>query len=308
MQPTHQSERTPSSAEADDDIILRELILNLWKGRWWVIAVTCVCAVAGGAASFTSPKKYEAHLLLSPVTNQPSSGSFGALSSAVSQIGGIASLGLSMGGTGGAKAEALATLESEALTERYIKENDLLPVLFSSSWDPQKMTWKNADQRKLPTLWQGNLFFARAVRFVRDTPKTGLVTLSITWTDPARAAQWANGLVKMTNDYLREKAIKESDRNISYLNEQLTKTSVVELRNSIYLLMESEIKKQMIARGSEEYALKVIDPAETPERASSPQRILWALAGLCVGLLLSLSYVFIRAVTKSVHSGAAPRP
>ncbi len=272
-----------------------------------MFAVTCLCTIIAGAASFLSPKKYEAHLLLLPVANQSSSGGLGALSSTISQLGGIASLGLSMGGTGGAKAEAIATLESESLTERYIKENDLLPVLFSDDWDAQSKDWRDADRRKPPTLWQGNLIFSKAVRSVTDSAKTGLVTLSITWTDPTKAALWANGLAKMTNDYLREKAMKESERNIAYLNEQLTKTSVVELRNSIYLLMESEIKKQMLARGSEEYAFKVIDPAQVPERAASPQRILWIITGFCVGLLLCVAYVFVRVVGKSELSGSNTR-
>jgi len=49
-------------------------------------------------------------------------------------------------------------------------------------------------------------------------PKTGLVTLSITWNDPNIAAKWANGLVRMANDYLRDQAIEESERNIAYLD------------------------------------------------------------------------------------------
>jgi uncharacterized protein involved in exopolysaccharide biosynthesis len=125
------------------------------------------------------------------------------------------------------------------------------------------------------------------------------VTLTITWTDPKVAAQWANGLAELTNNYLRQKAISESERNIAYLNDQLAKTSVVALRDSIYSLMESEIKKQMLARGTNEYALKVIDPAVPPEKPTSPKAMLWILMAFCAGLLFSSAYVFVRVILRS---------
>jgi uncharacterized protein involved in exopolysaccharide biosynthesis len=248
-------------------------------------------------AAWLVPKKYEASLLLSPVVNQPSAGGLGALTSAVSQLGGIASLaGLSMSGNSGARAESLATLQSEALTQRYIEENHLLRLFFASKWDPERNVWKSSDIDQTPTLWAGSRYFNRVVRGVKENTKTGLVTLTMTWKDPKVAAEWANGLVRLTNDYLREKAIKESERNIAYLNDQVSKTSVVEVRNSIYSLMETEIKKEMMARGSAEYALKVIDPAIPPEDPVSPRPILWSLAAFCVGILFASVFIFFRLI------------
>ncbi len=293
MQPIPHVPPTPPSTTGGNDAILAALTTAIWKVKWRVLAFAGTCTLAAAAASYIEPKRYEATLLLSPVTSQSNSGGLGALTSAVSQLGGIASLGMSMNAGGGAKAESLATLESEVLTERFIKENNLLPVLFHRQWDSHLNRWKS-DHTDGPTLWVGNRYFAKTVRATKETARTGLVTLTITWTDPVMAANWANGLVKMANDFLREKSIRESERNIAYLNEQLGKTSVVEIRNSIYNLMESEIKKQMMARGSDEFALKVIDPAVAPEKSSSPQRLLWALAGLCMGLLLSIIYIFLR--------------
>jgi uncharacterized protein involved in exopolysaccharide biosynthesis len=293
--------RTPDRSQAiDNEFILRELLLDLWRSRWAVVAICALFVISAIVASRLLPKKYEAVLLLSPAVGQSSAGGLGALSSAVSQLGGIASLaGLSVGANSGVKAESLATLESETLTERYIQNNNLLPILYYSKWDAQRRQWKSTEPGSIPTLWKGNRYFKGSVRTVVENPRTGLVTLTITWTDAKLAADWANGLVKMTNDYLREKAINESQRNIDYLSEQLAKTSVVEVRNSIYLLMESEIKKQMLARGNQEYALKVIDPAVPPEKAVSPRPILWPLAAFCVGMLLSLIYVFIRFIAGS---------
>jgi uncharacterized protein involved in exopolysaccharide biosynthesis len=63
---------------------------------------------------------------------------------------------------------------------------------------------------------------------------------------------------------------------------------VVELRQALYTLIETEIKKVMIAQGSEEYAFKVIDPARVAEEKSSPRRALITLVGAFAGLMLGI--------------------
>ena len=290
--------QSPDSSQptSGNETILRELFGALWRGRTLILSVSIAFTLVAGVASWLLPKKYEATLLLSPVVSQSNSGGLGgAVSSAFSQLGGIAALaGLSIPSASSAKAESLATLTSEALTERYIQQNNLLPLLFREKWDRQQEKWKSTDPDKVPTLWKGNKYFDKNIRTIKENARTGLVTLTITWTDAKLAAEWANGLVKLTNDYLRDKAINQSQRNIAYLNEQVAKTDAIGVRTSIYSLMESEIKNQMLARGSEEYALKVIDPAVVPEKAASPQPLLWTLAAFCVGLLLSSGYLFFR--------------
>jgi uncharacterized protein involved in exopolysaccharide biosynthesis len=102
-------------------------------------------------------------------------------------------------------------------------------------------------------------------------------------------------MVQMTNEYLRDKAIHEADRNIAYLNDEAAKSNVVEVRQAIYQLMKTEINRAMIARGSKEYAFRVIDPATAPELASSPRKAFWGLGGLVAGFMVALFYVLSRA-------------
>jgi hypothetical protein len=53
---------------------------------------------------------------------------------------------------------------------------------------------------------------------------------------------------------------------------------------------QNEINKVMLARGSREYALKVVDPAFTPELPSSPKLSLWLLLDLFDGFFSALSW------------------
>lgn len=186
-------------------------------------------------------------------------------------------------------------LQSEALTENYIQSNHLMQVLFADEWDAENKKWSVNDPDKVPTLWKTNEYFKRKVRAVTTDTKTGLVTLTITWKDPKLAATWANELVQLTNEYLRTKTIDQSERNIAYLNDEAAKTDAVGVKQAIYSILQTEINKEMLARGSSEYAFKIIDPAVPPERPASPQKLIWILVGMFTGLFVSAFVVLVRS-------------
>jgi uncharacterized protein involved in exopolysaccharide biosynthesis len=273
----------------------RELLRIFWHGRGLIVLITVVFTGISIAAIFLSTKIYQATVLISPVADE-SGGS--RLSSLISQVGGgLASLADIPGLPSPAntqKAEIVAVLQSEAITERYIRENGLLPVLYPKEWDAVRQQWKADDPKKIPTLWKANVAFKKNIRYVVTDLKSGLVTMVIKWKDPVLAAKWANGLVRLANDYLRDKTISEAERNIAYLGEQAAKTDVLGVKEAIYSILQNEIKKMMLARGSAEYALKVIDPAVAPEKPSSPQPVVWALMGFFGGFFVSLAVVFVR--------------
>jgi uncharacterized protein involved in exopolysaccharide biosynthesis len=217
-----------------------------------------------------------------------------ALASRLGSLGGLADLAGLTDVTGGSKAEAVATLQSEVVTEKYIRDRDLLPILYAKKWDATRKVWLETDPEKIPTPWKANLLFTKQIREVAESKRNNLVTLTITWKDPVLAAKWANELVTMTNDYMRQITIEQAEANMDYLNAQLAKTSAVEMRQTIYNLMEGELKSAMMARGDRNFALKVIDPAVPPEKPSSPVAAVWTLGGFMGGLFLSMGYVIMR--------------
>ena len=279
--------------DKDSGIELRELVRLFWGARVFIVGVTLAFGIATCVTAFTMPRNYSASIVVSPVAGNSGS-QLGGLGALASQLGGLSALAnISVGGDS-KKAESIAVLQSDALTTQYIDTNDLLPVLFESKWSAADHKWKVGDAGDVPTLWMGNQYFKRKVRAVRTDSKSGLLTLTITWRNPALAATWANDLVRIANDYLRDKAIGESERNIAYLKSEASKTDSVEARQAIFAIMQTEINQAMIARGSKEYAFRVVDPAIAPERASSPKKKLWTALGLTVGGVLSVLLVLVR--------------
>src|SRR5690606_2767647 len=108
-------------------------------------------------------------------------------------------------------------------------------------------------------------YFDDNVRSISEDDETGLVTLTVEWIDPEIAAEWANILVERLNERMRRRALLEAESNVGYLQEELAKTGVVTLQQSISRLLESELQKLMLARGNEEFAFRVIDRAQVPK-------------------------------------------
>ena len=197
---------------------------------------------------------------------------------------GIASLiGAGGGALGNKESEAIAILKSRGLVWSYIQTNDLLPILFPKKWDPVAHKWKSNKKGYVPTMEDGYRVFDKDIRNVAENRKTNVINLFITWKDPSLAKQWTDGLVDAANELLRRQQIERTTKNLDYLQTASEKTSIMEVKNSIYKLMESEIKKQMIAMGNKDYAFRVVDPAVVPERKAFPKRSYFAAFGAAVG-------------------------
>jgi uncharacterized protein involved in exopolysaccharide biosynthesis len=272
----------PPAQYSPEEISFRELSEAVSRLKWWITVFVAACTLTAGAVSWMVPRKYTATTILAASLNESTEG----------KLGGLASLaGMSLPDEE-QKWQSVAVLQSEQLTQNFIAQNNLLPVLYAKQWDARLGRWKTSDPRKIPTLWKANRYFKK-IRDVQVDGKTGLVTMTITWKNPVEAAAWANGIAAMTNDYLRKKAIDKSERSIAYLNAEAAKTTAVEARQAIFTVMEDEIDKAMLARGTDEYAFQVLDPAYAPEKPSSLPFYAWMIIALVGSSILSILGVFL---------------
>ena len=83
----------PNVNSYDDEIDLKELFLVLWSGKFIIAAITAVFAITSVLYALSVPNQYKATALLAPAQSDG-----GGLSSALGQLGGLASLaGVSIG-------------------------------------------------------------------------------------------------------------------------------------------------------------------------------------------------------------------
>jgi uncharacterized protein involved in exopolysaccharide biosynthesis len=272
----------------DDEIDLLELIRTLLQAWKAIVGITMVCIGIAVVYALNAPDVFKVETLLAPARKEKS-----GASSAISQFGGLATMaGITIPSDSNIE-QVLATLESRKFLKVFIDKNKLLPILFEGAWDPKNQSWIVESEEKKPTDLKAIEFF-KAILSVDEDKKSGLITLSISWKDPTVAAKWANDLVKQLNELLRQKAIADSRKRVGYLEQELAKTTLQDMRTVLYNILESEKQKAMLANVNEDFALEVIDPAVAPEGRAKPNRkLIVALGGVC-GFFLSIFAVFLR--------------
>jgi uncharacterized protein involved in exopolysaccharide biosynthesis len=282
---------------------LADLWRTVFEGRRLIIAITAAFTILAIAATFLITPQFRAEVEMAPVNPDRPTGGLSGLASQLGGLGSLAGLSLKADDT---SAKSLAILRSRAFTERFIDRHGLLPVLFADLWDAKAGRWDVDDPADTPDLAKAFERFDKSVRAVAVDTQTGLVTLSIEWTDPVVARDWANALVADVNAEVRTRAIEQSKRSVEYLRGELGKTTEVELRAAIFDLMESEMKNSMLSTVRAEYAFEVIDPAVAPEKRFWPNRGLFAVVGFAAGLLLAIVAVFVRVALRH-GTGVATR-
>lgn len=287
---TDQHNRRPTQSlevNQEDEIDLLELWNTMFKHKRMILWSGFGAAIVAAAISLMLPNVYRAEILLSPAQTEETKA--GGLSSALGGLGGLASMaGISLGGTGTTE-ESIAVLKSREFLWKFVQEKKLVPILF----EPGLLAkWI---QPELPgQLDVHRLFIEGNKLIVTNDAETGLVSIAVEWEDPVLAADWTNSLVARLNQYLAQQAISRSEENLKYLNEELMRTPVEEMRKVLFDLIASEQRKAMLASTQKDFAFKVLDPAVTPDKKIKPKRTIIVIAVSIIAVFLAVIYAFIK--------------
>lgn len=261
---------------------LAVLVVRRWR---WIAWITSGSIVAAGALALLMTPVYRAETVLVHIERYDGSATAGA---ALGALGGLGAL-VGLGERSGTQVEAIALLKSRQFTEDFIREKNLMPRLFQRQWDARAGTWDSRVKRP-PTLWQGYKFFDRNVRRIEEDRRTGVVTLQIDWENPDEAAEWANDLVRRVNAQMKAHALREAALAVAYLTSERQKTDIASLQQSIDKLIETNLRRQVLASIQDEYVFTVVDPAAPPDKRDKlrPRKAIYLITGAFFGLLLSL--------------------
>jgi uncharacterized protein involved in exopolysaccharide biosynthesis len=279
-----------------NEMSLLDLWRILWEAKWLLIGITAIFFTISVIYSLTATEWYRAEVLLAPAQESSVQGLSGTL-------GGLASLaGVSMGGNN--SVEALAVLTSREFARSFIEDLNLLSLLVAEDENAANARIRDSESPR-PDIRDGIKFFNDNIRTVTQDRDTGLVTLTIEWTDPQLAAEWANVMVERLNERMRQQALKEAERNVAYLQSEIGQTNVLTLQQSIGRLMENELQKLMLARGNDEFSFRVVDRAQIPQVRFRPRRTLTVILGTLLGAVVALLVVLIRHTVRDADRNLA---
>ncbi len=284
------------NAMGEDEINLMDYWRVLVKYKWLIVLVTSFFTVISIVVALLMTPIYRAEILLAPIVEEKS-----GAASALGQFGGLASMaGVNLGGNESTE-QSLAVLKSRNFLDKFIKEEKLLPILFFDMWNKSTGSWLVESEENIPSMWDAYKLFSKTVLMSDIDVDSGLVTVSVEWKDPKLAAEWTNKLISRLNQQLRTTAVSEAANSINYLQEQLQQTSVVDMHQVLYRLIESETQKIMLAKVRDQYAFKVIDPAVAPEEKVKPKRSFIVLVGFLSGFIFSIFLSFLLSFISKQH-------
>ncbi|PCJ51163.1 MAG: LPS O-antigen length regulator [Gammaproteobacteria bacterium] len=297
---------------SDDEIDLRELWNAIWQGKWLIIGITSIFAVASVIYALSLPDEYKSTVLLAPASSSSSS----SLSKLGGQFGGLASLaGINLG-SGGAEDKSVIAMEiikTWDFLEAFIVDNNIQVEIFAAEgWDrnsnqllidPDLFDMKSnkwvrkfdtgRGEKSEPSSWE--LFEEIKDRISISQDKTsGLISLSVDYYSPVIAKEWADKLVKSINFHLQKQDREEATKSIAYLNKKIKETNITDMQSVFYQLIEEQTKTLMLAEVSDEYVFRTLSPAKVAEEKAKPKRALIAILGFLLGGMLAVIIVFIR--------------
>ena len=297
----------------DDEINLRELFTVLWVDKIKIIAVTAMFAILSVFYALSVPNQYKASVSLVPAQQQS-----GGISGALAQLGGIASLaGVSLGSGDSSESQiAQRIMQSWNFIEHFIKTNNLeIDVFAAEGWDRASgklnidedlynsgtTQWlvKNEETNKvgMPSSWRLFETFTEILS-VSEDKKTGLVSMSIEYYSPQLAKQWLDMYISAINKHMQERQMAKVTRNIEYLEAQIAKTTIAEMQEVFYTIIEEQLKSKMLAEANPDYAFVAVSPSMVPEQKSQPKRALICILGTLLGGMLSILMVLIMHYAK----------
>lgn len=311
-----QNDKTESTVTSDvyaEEIDLREVFAAIWRAKWIVVGITAVSVLLSVLLALWLPNQYKASAILAPASTSSTS----ALTQLAGQFGGLASLaGVNLGGAGGADEAVIAIelVKSWSFLDQFIKDNHIeVEVFAATGWDrinnrlqidpdiydvSQKKWVRKFNPKKgetaEPSSWELYEKLVDRIEIDQDK-KTGLVNLSVEYYSPILAKEWTGKLVMSINKLLQEQDRKEASRSIEFLNKQIDRTSVSDMKTVFYKLVEEQTKNLMLAEVNEEYALKTLSEAKVPEEKSKPNRAVICVLGTMLGLLVALFVTLFRS-------------
>ena len=191
-----------------------------------------------------------------------------------------------------------AKMKSKVFIQYFIQKNSLLPHIFSKDWDAKKKQWIDGFK---PDILQAIRIFKEKNNWTHVDSETQLINVGINWNDPKKAAQLANAFADDFNDFMRLQEIEKTNKIEHYLMGELNKTKIIEMRKSIYRLMDAQLVIKMLANSKKQHAVEILDPAVPPIEKSSPAKKKITLLTLIGTMLLSISFLIGRVIFMKIR-------
>lgn len=282
---------------------LKGVVATLRQRSWLIALVAAVFLLAAIIYLRTADYTYSAELRVAPApTSTRDSNSLGALTSLATLTG--------------------ATLESIPVTPfrlyvegvytrevatRLAQDPALMHQVFADEWDAGSRQWREPSRPGLAL--RDGLYRLLGVPVTRwsppdaarlqgwiatnvglnQTPKTPIVTLGTTSTDPAFAKAFLLRLHMTVDGWLRERTLLRTRNNIDYLTQRLPTVSLADHRQALFVTLSDQQQREMTARNPAAYAAETFGNPTASTRPTSPRQLPTLALALALGVIAGIA-------------------
>ena len=283
---------------------LRILARELWRWKWIVLLAALIGGAKGVNDAHNFRPSYEAQMIIAPMAEESfdvtASGSGGLL-------GAAQSFGIIRGGAVAATPFEYfkQVLGSRGLADVLQEKHGLMQKVFKGSWDDANQTWIKPQIDKSSIRQRLRQFFhlnpplvpdrGRLAKYVGGTvniapiKKTPFFKINVMNSNRDFALYLLNTVYMEADALLAAQSRSKQARNKRYLQAQLEKAQLAEVRTALLAVLMRLEQKAMLANSEPPYMIKIL---ELPWVASQPkEQELMRTIGVPVGVAVILSLV-----------------
>ena len=281
----------------NDEINVIELFEVLQRNLVFLGSITFIFAFCSVFYSFTQHEIWRSSTILEVSSKIAGGGS--------SSGGGLSLAGIKLKDDKSDSSKALTLMTSRDLFKQILENNEeVLPYLMAfDSYDKNNNRDKfdptsyDIDEKKWifgpPSFNSAYLSYLGTID-VDLNIGNGFIYLSASHRSPIFAKNILNIVIDELNNLARQRDLDEATKSLDYLYQKLDETFQDNVKLSISALIESQLKKQTLAKVKDNYLVDPLDSPFIPEERYSPVRRTILLYGTIIGLMLGVIFVLLR--------------
>ena len=299
---------------ADDEIDLRELFVELWRGKWLILFISRVSLALASLYLNGAVRKHTVSMTFKPVIEESSSPNLAGL-------GGLASLaGVSLPQSGSGDFATYRTLlRSQEVAERVIATTELLPAIFKNEWDAPNAQFREPSRgvvrqslsglKSVLTGDEKGDYIApnpqRLSIFVEDTfaltldKETGFLTVSAESDDPELIVALTVAATEATDELMKERYIINAEQTLQFYQSKILISRSREHREALAKLISAEDQKLMLTSEGRHFVAEPLTRATISMAPTSPKSVLVLALALMLGGCVGAAFVLIRSAVRN---------
>jgi len=285
-----------SQTSPDKEINFLDVITLVRNNFYFFISFILLFSIGSIGYSLSLPNKYTSNAVLEVMAKSKEGQSSSFAGSNIAALTGI-----SIGGSaavGDPSYAIMAIIKSRTFAEHLFAIEDNLPsILAWEKYDPKTKKlifdfskYDGASKEWLipkPSYLEAYDELHKSLSITRSE-NSGFLYLSFEHVSPYYAQYLVNLIINEINNIRRSQDLSSTEEALNYLYVQLENTRESEIRLSINQIIESQLRKKMLANIKENYAVNPIDSPFVPLLKSSPTRSYIVIISSIVGFILSI--------------------